>query len=261
MPAIEITCPSGLKGIVRGLKGKEIDLFANKTEIRKRRVGTKILQACWNETLEPGPAYPWLEGAAVNWDKILTADRFYVLLQIRAATYGSDYAFNVQCDNGSCERRFEWQLDLNDLPFREIPLEAIEQFKNGNRFTVDVEGAEVVHRLSTGADEKRMLEARDLAPDRIATTALLHRVISVGGETDYPVLRKWVEELEVGTVFDLIDTFDENDGGVETDIEVQCNRCGNYMDMTLPLEDDFWSPKKSRRSKRGKANMRSSLAS
>lgn len=253
MAEVRVTCPSGLKGVVRGLKGREINLFANKAEIRKRRVGTRILDACWLRIEDVGLAYPWVQdGQALDWNRVLTADRFTSLLKVREATYGPNYAFPWQCDR--CDRRFEWELNLNDLPFKPLREDVVQQFLKDNRFPVAVADDEIVFKLSIGQDEKRALEARDLAPDRIATTGLLQRIVSVNGETDQSKLLRWAEDLDVEKVLYLIDELDEYDGGIETDIEVQCDRCGWTMDISLPLEEDFWTPRKSRRSRKQRAS-------
>lgn len=260
MSELNIICPSGLKGVVRGLKGREIDLFANKQEVRKRRIGSKILQACWLRTTEVGPAYPGQEvDSHVNWDHVLTADRFFILLKIREATYGSNYIFGWQCDR--CEKRFEWELDLNDLPYKPLAESDIQKFVSGNEFDLELGDDKIVFKLPIGSDEKRALDARDLAPNRVATTALLGRVVAVNGETNKSALTTWAEDLDVADAMDLIDCFDEHDGGVDTDIEVQCPHCGNIMDVTLPLDEDFWTPKKSRRSKKRRDATASSLDS
>jgi hypothetical protein len=47
---------------------------------------------------------------------VLQGDRFFAMLQIRALTYGPDYAFAVTCREDGCRARIEWELDLRKLP-------------------------------------------------------------------------------------------------------------------------------------------------
>jgi hypothetical protein len=51
---------------------------------------------------------------------VLQGDRFYALLQIRALTYGPEYAFAVNCGSDGCRARIEWELDLRELPCRPL---------------------------------------------------------------------------------------------------------------------------------------------
>ena len=96
-----ITCPSGLAGTIRGLKGKEGTLLADRAAAKSGATFEKILAACWLSTDDPGP-YQVEEGKPLGWSKVLVADRFYTLLQIRALTFGDGYAFSVQCAASSC---------------------------------------------------------------------------------------------------------------------------------------------------------------
>ena len=114
-----IICPSGLAGEIRGLKGKEGKLLSDRTAARAGALFEKILAGCWLTTSDPG-IYDLPEGGTVDWSRVLVADRFFTLLQIRAQTFGNDYAFSVQCQGPACRERFEWSLDLQELPV--VPL-------------------------------------------------------------------------------------------------------------------------------------------
>lgn len=251
MSEIEVKCPSGLTGIVRGLKGREIDLFANQQEMRKRRVGTKILQACWIETVQLGPAYPNLDPAKLDWNKVLTADRFYAALRVRMATYRDQvdrekpakYIFPHQCNDAGCRKKFEWELDLEDLPVKPLPDASIMAFVAGNKFTTTVGGRLVTYKLTTGADEGVALDARDRSPEKRATAALRSRVVSVS-DVEFEDTHAWIEDLDAGDAFDLISAMERDDGGVETDIDIECPHCGNLMTVDLPLGDAFWTPRR-----------------
>src|SRR4051794_41098829 len=96
-----IVCPSGLAGEIRGLKGKEGKVLSDRTAARAGALFEKILAGCWLGTTDPG-IYELSETGStdstgtIDWSKILVADRFYALLQIRALTFGDEYAFSVQ---------------------------------------------------------------------------------------------------------------------------------------------------------------------
>lgn len=262
MPAIDIVCPSGLSGTVRGLEGEELDLFANKQEIARRRVSRQVLASCWVETSELGRAYEGRIDAdkKLDFNKVLMCDRFYALLMIRVATHGSKYDFRYQCSAETCRKRFEWRIDiLDDLKVYELPEKSIAEFRGDNSFETEIGGEEITFKLMTGADEDTAVKARDLAPDMLATTSVIQRVTRVkqaDGEvlTDGNDLRKWAKRLGFGNTMALVDEMDVVDGGTETDIEVQCQHCGRLEDISLPLEEDFWSPR--RRGQSGKRKVR-----
>ncbi len=91
----EIVCPSGLSGKIRGLKVREERILADRELARSGGQVDRLLAACWEETVDSGP-YDFSD-KSVEWGRVLQGDRFFALLQIRALTYGPEYAFSVGC--------------------------------------------------------------------------------------------------------------------------------------------------------------------
>src|ERR1700755_725446 len=120
---------------------------------------------------------------ALDWSKVLVADRFYALLQIRALTFGGEYAFSVQCQSAGCREGFEWTLDLDALPVRRLSDKAKAPFKAGNRFETRLlrDGRKVWFRLMTGADEARAAAAMKGSRDGMLLVALAQRIVSIAG--------------------------------------------------------------------------------
>ncbi len=238
-----ITCPSGLAGTIRGLKGKEGTLLADRAAAKSGATFEKILAACWLSTDDPGP-YQVEEGKPLGWSKVLVADRFYTLLQIRALTFGDGYAFSVQCAAASCRERFEWELKLSELPVRALSEEALEAFTTGNRLETRLphDGRKVWFRLLTGADEQRAAKSLKAGQDGLLQAALLARIVEIEGVAEKE-RRKFLDEMELADQVALLDRFDEADGGVETRIEVECPACLSVQEIDLPFERGFFLPR------------------
>lgn len=239
---MHIVCPSGLSGEIRGLKGKEGKLLSDRSAARAGSTFEKILAGCWVATADPG-LYELPPDGALDWSKVLVADRFYALLQIRALTFGDEYAFSVQCPNAACRERFEWTLNLQELPV--VPLSAASKaaFRAGNRFetTLPRDGRKVWFRLMTGADEARAAAALKAGRDGALLTALALRIVAVEHLTDHDK-RKFLDDIEMADATALLDQFDAADGGVETNIEVECPSCLAVQDVELPFERGFFLP-------------------
>lgn len=238
-----IVCPSGLSGEIRGLKGKEGKLLADRNAARAGSTFEKLLSGCWLQTIDPG-IYDLPEGTAIDWAKVLVADRFYALLEIRSVTFGDEYAFSVQCRNAGCRERFEWELSLRKLPVRTLTDEAKAAFKAGNRFetTLPHDGRRVWFRLMTGADEARAASVLKGSRDGMLLTALALRIVEIEGIADKDK-RAFLEEMEMADATALLDQFDAIDGGVETTIEVECPRCFGTQEIELPFERGFFLPR------------------
>jgi hypothetical protein len=237
-----IVCPSGLAGEIRGLKGKEGKLLADRNAARAGSTFEKILAGCWLDTTDSG-IYDVPEGGTLDWSKVLVCDRFYALLQIRALTFGDEYAFSVQCPLPGCRERFEWTLSLKDLPITVLSDAAKATFKAGNRFETELprDGRKVWFRLMTGADEARAAQVMKSSRDGMLLTALALRIVEIESVPDMGK-RKFLEDMEMADAAALLDQFDASDGGVETSIEVECPSCLGLQDITLPFERGFFLP-------------------
>jgi hypothetical protein len=238
-----IVCPSGLSGEIRGLKGKEGKLLADRNAARAGSTFEKLLSGCWLQTIDPG-VYAVPDGAPLDWSKVLVADRFYTLLQIRSLTFGDDYAFSVQCKGAGCRERFEWELSLKDLPVRPLSEAAKAAFKGENRFetTLPRDGRRVWFRLMTSADEARAAAVLKNGRDGMLLTALALRIVEIDGVTDKDK-RAFLDEMEMADAAALLDKFEEVDGGVETSLEVECPACFCVMEVELPFERGFFLPR------------------
>jgi hypothetical protein len=244
-----ITCPSGLTGSIRGLKVREERFLSDRKLQRAGGIVDELLRACWETTSDPGP-YDF--GAkTMDWDKVLQGDRFYALLEIRALTYGPEYAFSVVCREGACRARIDWELDVHALPVRPLSDESRAAFLAGNRFETRLPdaGNRVWFRLLTGADERKVPAIRKAAGERMLSAMLAFRCVDVDG-VDARDRRRFLEELSLGDADFLVDEFDRVECGVETKIEIECPECFARQDVQLPFDQTFFMPGKGRTSRR-----------
>lgn len=240
-----ITCPSGLSGRVRGLKGKEAKLLSDRNAAKKGLVFEQILASCWEETLEPGPYE--LKHGKPDWSEVLVGDRFFVLMQIRIATFGDDIEFRVECENDMCGRKYNWELPLSQLPMKQLAPEALAKFQTGNRFETTIsDGTTVYFGLRTGADEVKAAQMVRTSgmPDMV--TALLFRIQEIEG-VENGRKRAFADDLSLGDIRKLLADFDANDCGIETTIETECPSCGKHQECQLPFDGQFWMPEMKKR--------------
>lgn len=245
MAEIEVTCPSGLRGIVRGLKMREFKLFADRRGMRNGAVWDEITKSCWIETLERGPAYK----ADPRWaTEVLQGDRLYALMAIRRATHGDVFDFSATCADRSCRATIKWSVNLNDeLKVKRYPIAALREHVEGRRFTATLAGKRVEFGLMTAADEKLMAKfveqnTKEETDRLIATIAF--RCRTVAGIPNKRDVIEWLNDLELADVLAFRDQMDELSGGVDTSFEVECGECGARSEVELPFGGkEFWTPK------------------
>lgn len=244
-----ITCPSGLTGQIRGMKVREERILTDRKLARSGNQVEELLKNCWEETADAGP-YDFGE-KNIDWTKVLQGDRFFALLQIRALTYGPDYAFSVPCHNQACRARVDWELNLSELPVRKLSDESREVFINGNRFetTLPDMGNRVWFKLLTGEDERKLPMLKKNAGDRLLSAMLAYRIVEIEGVENRDK-RQFLEDLSLRDADVLVDEFDRVDCGVDTTIEVECPECFAVQEVELPFEKTFFMPGKARTSRR-----------
>ena len=233
-----VTCPSGLAGRVRGLRVKEEQILTDRQLAKSGGQIDALLAACWEETLDPGP---YSFDGKPDWGKVLIADRFVALVHVRIATYGPTYAFDLPCER--CGERIEWELELDQLPVRELSVESRSTFLGGNRFRTHLPdaGRAVWFRLLVGNDERMLPQLRQANRDKVLSASLAHRVVEVEGVAEKG-RRAFLEDLALGDVKALLTEVERVDGGIETSIDIQCPSCQAVQAVDLPFQGTFLLP-------------------
>ena len=237
---MEIVCPSGLRGVVRGLTVGESQILSDRKAARTAMITDNILNKCWEETLAPGP-YDLVDGR-MDWDKALVGDRAYAILMIRVATYGPSYDFRVTCP--TCGEPVDCSINLEELPVKNFKEDSLAQWKAGNRFQIPFGDHKISFRLIDGTLQREAQRNLKNTNNPLAAS-LAMRILDVEGE---PNKMQYLRNLPMGTALELIDRLDEHDCGIDTEVEGDCYNCGSFFEIELPFgKGEFWKPQKRRK--------------
>lgn len=255
---MEIKCPSGLAGVIRGMKGREAQAFVDPQLVRTHGSMDAMLSNCWTETSAIGP-YAIKDGDKVPWNVALLGDRFHAMVEIRGATFGYDYDFNVKCE--SCEKQYGWELNLRDLPRKELPAASFEKIQAGdNRFDIELpDGKVLTFKLGTGVEEIAIAKmkggagsTKKLGPvDAIWVQTL--SIMSLAEEKPTPIpggpfgMKKYLEDVDYPELLTILEKMQEHDCGVETKIETFCEFCGWQQWIELPFQRSFFEPRRKKK--------------
>jgi hypothetical protein len=222
------------------MKVREERILADRRLAKAGGRSTSCSRACWEETLDAGP-YDFGD-KTIDWGKVLQGDRFFALLQVRALTYGPEYAFAVPCQNEACRARIEWELDLRELPYRPLCDESRRRSSPGtaSRPCCPTRASGSGSGCSP-APTSEAPAAPASAGDKLLSAMLAFRVVEVEGvEAREP--RKFIEDLTMRDADFLVDEFDRVDCGVDTTIEIECPECFVVQEIELPFERTFFMP-------------------
>lgn len=242
MDPVELTCPSGLKGRLRGMTVREEDLLADQKLAKTGRTLDRIIGACWQETTHPGPYAADVVGPPLRAERLLAGDQTWLLLQIRALSYGEEYEFQATCPKG---HSYSTSVDLRELPIQPLPASSLAVLLDGGAFRAKLprSGAEVGYRLLTAADQGEVVQGlqRGSPASAQAMTALLRRrIVEVMGVPEAGV-GEWLRGLPAYDAAWLRREFERVDCGVDTAIRHECLVCGAEWQEELPVGPTFFS--------------------
>lgn len=217
--------------VVREITGAEEDILA----ARKVKIGKKM-----NELL--GRCVQRI-GTITERSEIMRAvvemtlgDRVYLMFLIRRATLGDAYPFEVLC--GNCGKKSDFVVDLSTLETTK-PADPMKRV-----FDVELpSGRKARFRVATGKDEDKLTEAMD-GMDSLSQALLIRLELLDGNPPTMAILK----EMGLRDRIFLREKFIEQEGGVDTDVDAECSKCGHEFSATVDVgQAGFFFPSGTRR--------------
>ena len=225
-------------GIVslRQMTGQEEQILATPQYVRKGQAIDMIFGRCIKEGNQYKPA------------NLLTVDRTYLLLYLRGISYSTYYDVEVKCPE--CEKKFSHSIDLSSLYVEYCP----DNFGPLLEDKLPQTGLSFKYRLSTGKDEQEITEYRERRlkqfGDSAADDTLSYRTAmlleDIDGITDKTELQILLKNLPISDVAHMRNCINEPPFGVDTNVEIYCPSCLQEFNIDLPLESNFFFPRKKR---------------
>ena len=224
------------EGALTALSGREEELLAERSAPTSAALVTALLSRCVRRI---GTISPITETIA---RQLLVADRQYLLLQLRAATFGNHVQATVECPWQECGKKVDIDFSLQDVPVRESvdtgPLYHLELSPEA-AFS-DAQGEvyqTVTFRLPNGTDQEHLTP--HIAENEAAALALLlgRCIRSIGPIQDpgpeviqrlSPVARLEIER-QMETLAPQLDLA----------MEVACPECSREFTVPFDLQDFF----------------------
>jgi hypothetical protein len=191
-------------------------------------------------------------------DDMLIADKYFILLSIRAFSYGSEYGLEIKCPD--CSQKFRHALNLgfttetdeleesNVFYIKTLEDDAKEPFEG----TLPVSGDVIEFRLLRGKDEKAIAKyteqhyaKRKVNDGNPSFTYRLGRhILTVNGEELSALdVRDYVENLIARDSIAFRDAIEKVDCGVDGTFSTRCPRCEEEIESTLTLGPEFFRPR------------------
>lgn len=247
-PSYSMTLPSNGQFYDGKLSGGEITYFPMTAREEKMLAGAKgSAGGVLDQILKSCLQLP--QGMTVG--ELLTADRFFILLILRSTSYGSEYKFTLTCD--SCSQRFPHKVTLDDadsFPVKTPEEGASEPFE----VVLPVRGDTIKFRLLRGDDEKAIERAANQSiargleiGDPTYTLRLARHIVAIN-EKEYDAsklseVNRYVESLIGKDSVALRDAIEAADCGVDITLRLDCPRCGDFLEQSMPMTAEFFRPR------------------
>lgn len=218
---------------VRPMTGEEENILATPRFVKKGKAVDKIFENVIREQIDT--------------EELLSIDRTYLLIFLRGISYTPEYDVEVKCP--SCDTKFNTTIDLNNLEVEMCPDEFGPEKLEG---VLPRTGLAYKYRLATGDDEQMVTRHREMHirefGDQKEDDTLLYRsalllefIDEVSNTNELLML---LRKLPVEDVNYIRNTINEPPFGVETDIGLVCPSCSEEFEIALPLEANFFFPRK-----------------
>lgn len=223
--------------VLSSLTGHEEELLAGNGNGSIARLVTDVLGRCVHRV---GTISPLTEGGARD---LLVADRQYLLLKLREATFGETVRTTILCPWPECGQKVDVEFFLKDIPVEEssekgpihslkFSTEAVFSDKTGHRCS------DVDFRLPNGGDQEA-LSAIIVQNGALALTRLLERCITRLGPHENPgsdlvALISPVARMEIESRMASIAP------KVNLNMGARCPECGREFNLPFELQDFFF---------------------
>jgi len=177
--------------------------------------------------------------------KMLSSDRVFLMLWLRSISYGNIYKFNMSCTNPSCQKKFEYSVDLSTHPIKEMKEGVKEPFE----LQLPASKYVIYFRLPRGTDEielikmqnqvKKLDESDDTIVKKLKSTII--KVTDPNG-TELPanMYEAFISSLVARDASKWRNMIEELDGGIEDITGIQCPHCETEFDSAIPITENFF---------------------
>ena len=206
--------------LVAGMRGSNID-----------EVIDSLLTRCIKSPITP--------------DELVVTDRFYLLLALRANSYGEEYNIDLTCPY--CDTKGKYVVKIpGELEMQKAELTDREPFR-----VKLPSGIIVGFRLLRGKDLKDIKRNADVSVSKgyagDGEPSYLYRLakqlVSVNGKSlDMLVAQEFVSRLSAKDSAALKNAYDKKTPGVLTIIKKSCVSCTKEIKTELPMTAEFFRP-------------------
>ena len=217
----------------RAMTAREEDILMSQALIKKGTVLNEHIRAC-------------VLDKSLDVTSLLSGDRNALMIAIRASGYGAEYTPVYTCP--TCNHKNKLEVDLTSLGIKALELEPVEPGINEFAFKLPLCKKTVHFKFLTSSDEEEILKEanakkrKGLLNSNLVTSRLIHSIVSVEGLENKAKLVKFVSFMRAADSLALRRYIDDNEPGVDMEVDFQCLACDDGGAVQLPMGPSFFWP-------------------
>lgn len=221
----------------RAMTTREENILTSRALIKQGTVITHLIQSC-------------LVDKEVDVQDMLSGDRSALMVALRITGYGKDYDVELKCPE--CDEKTAASFDLAMVPVKKLDIEPVAFGQNLFEFVMPRTGMTVQWKFVTGRDEEELSQAADrrkkanFAIDDMVTSRLYKSIVSLNGVTDRTKISQAILNLPAADSVALRLYINEHEPGLDMRQAIDCRRCGETVEVDIPLSVDFFWPRSRR---------------
>jgi len=207
------------------MTAKEEDILTNMSYVKQGVVIDKLLQS--------------LLVTEFDYADLLIGDKNAIMIAARVLGYGKDYPFTYEGE--------EIEIDLNELPLKELDENLVTKGVNEFEFVLPTSGNKITFQLITGKIEKAVEQEikgmkrinKNVSAD--VSTRLKHQILSIDGEDDKKTIREFVDNYMLAKDSVALRSYIRD---IQPDIKMTFIHDGpnGEQEVTVPIEVQFFWP-------------------
>lgn len=176
--------------------------------------------------------------------QLLVADRQYLLLQLRAVTYGARIDAVLQCPQYTCGHKMDVDFTVDDVPVSSVDtlhlryeMEFVHSDDQARNADANDGGSTITFRLPNGTDQEALAPLLAAGDEEQASIQLLQRCVQGRNTEETAAITGLIEKMSVDERAKIEATMLEVAPGVELTMEGICPECRQAFAIPFDLEN------------------------
>jgi len=171
----------------------------------------------------------------VDLSKMYVSDLLFLFFMLRKHSISENYIYRYKCKECELEQEVT-KVIPDDFNVKELDSESKLDFET----ELPVTKLKVTLKRLRVEDEDKLFKLNQRHPDESLENRITAHIKEIGGESEYPVIKRIVTQLPLKDMLTIQQVISDNEFGLQTQSSHSCNACGTDNEVMLSLNENFF---------------------